>query len=107
MPEKYSSFIEFMNAWVGGAFTAIVAALLGRIVWHGSEVSKGRRRFFGVELLWDIPLVVWLALIGEGLSSYLQLGQPTSAGLIGVLAYLGPRGVEAMVRKWFDRHNLG
>lgn len=107
MPEKYTSFIELMNAWVGGAFTTIIASLLGRFMWHGNEARKGRRKFFGIELFWELPVALGMAVIGESAAAYADLGQPASTGLIALLAYLGPRGVEALFHKWFDRRMAG
>jgi hypothetical protein len=43
---------------------------------------------------------VGMAFIGEGLSTWLGLGQPMSTGLIAVLAYLGPRGSEVLFLRW-------
>ncbi|MGP4749881.1 phage holin family protein [Agrobacterium pusense] len=107
MPEKYTSFIELVNAWLGGAFTTLFAALLGRFMWHGNEARKGRRKFFGFELFWELPVALGMAVIGESAASYLGLGQTASTGLIALLAYLGPRGVEALFHKWFDRRIAG
>lgn len=103
MPEKYNSLVELMNAWLGGAMTTIIEAMLGRAMWHGNEARKGHRKFFGVELLWEFPVALGMALVGESSASYLHLSQPVSTGLIAALAYLGPRGTEVLVQKWFAR----
>ncbi|CUX09469.1 conserved hypothetical protein [Agrobacterium tomkonis CFBP 6623] len=103
MPEKYTSFIELVNAWLGGAFTTLFAAVLGRAMWHGNEARKGRRKFFGIELFWELPVAIGMAVIGESAASYFSFGQTISTGLIALLAYLGPRGVEAIILKWVDR----
>lgn len=103
MPEKYQSLTELLNAWFGGAFTTLFGAAMGRIMWHSLETRKGRRRFFGRELLWEFPIAIGMALIGEGLSSYLSFSQTTSTGMIAALAYLGPRGAEVLFMRWFGR----
>lgn len=103
MPEKFSTLTEMLNSWVGGAGTTMIGALIGRAMWHGNEARKGKRRFFGPELFWELPIAIGMALIGEGLSSWLGLGQPTSTGLIAALAYLGPRGAEVLFIRWFAR----
>ena len=101
MSDKYQSFAEMLNAWGGGAGATLFGALIGRAMWHVSEARKARRRFFGTELLWELPIAVGMALIGEGLAAWLALGQPASTGLIAALAYLGPRGAEVLFMKWF------
>lgn len=101
MSEKYSSFTDLLNAWGGGAGTTLFGALVGRAMWHVSEARKAKRRFFGPELVWELPIAVGMALIGEGLADWLGLGQVPSTGLIAALAYLGPRGAEVLFMKWF------
>lgn len=103
MPEKYSSFYELINAWIGGAFTTLLAAMAGRAMWHSREARKGHRKFIGPELLWEFPFVLGMVLVGEGLASYLAIGQPASTGLIAALAYLGPRGLEVWLSRWWAR----
>ncbi|CDZ43207.1 Hypothetical protein NGAL_HAMBI1146_59800 [Neorhizobium galegae bv. officinalis] len=103
MSDKYNSLIELLNAWMGGAMTTILAAMVGRAMWHGSEARKGHRKFFGVELLWEFPVALGMALVGESIASYLNIGQPASTGLIAALAYLGPRGTEVLFNKWIAR----
>ena len=66
-----------------------------------------RRKFFGIELFWELPVALGMAVIGESAAAYANLGQPASTGLIALLAYLGPRGVEALFHKWFDRRMAG
>ncbi|WP_234841711.1 phage holin family protein [Sinorhizobium meliloti] len=55
-----------------------------------------RRKFFGKELLWGMPIAVGMAFIGEALALWLALEQPMATGLIAALAYLGPRGSEVL-----------
>ncbi len=101
MPDKFTSLTEMLNAWGGGAFTTLFGAIMGRAMWHTSEARKGKRRFFGPELLWELPIAIGMALIGEGAASWLNISQPASTGLIAALAYLGPRGAEVLFLKWF------
>ena len=101
MSDKYSSLVGLLDAWFGGAATTLFGAFIGRAMWHVSEARKAKRKFFGTELLWELPIAVGMALIGEGLASWLQLGQPVSTGMIAALAYLGPRGAEVLFIKWF------
>ena len=94
---------EVINNFFGGAVTTFIGAFVGRLMYHSGEVKLGRRRFFGKELLWEIPVAVGMAIIGDGIASYLGLGQPVSTGLVAMLAYLGPRGAEALLTAWLCR----
>jgi len=55
------SFIETINALFGGAITTLIGAFTGRLMYHSGEVSLGRRRFFGRELLWEVPVAIGMA----------------------------------------------
>lgn len=103
MQDKYQSLSALIEAWGGGALLTIASALLGRLMWHLQEVRKLRRRFLGIELLWELPTAVGMALIGEGLASWLGFGQPAYTAVIASLAYLGPRGAEVLFMRWFSR----
>ncbi|MGO4917833.1 phage holin family protein [Pseudogemmobacter sp. W21_MBD1_M6] len=98
-----NSFIETINALFGGAVTTLIGAFTGRLMYHSGEVKLGRRRFFGKELLWEIPVAIGMAVIGEAAANYLGLGQQVSTGLVATLAYLGPRGAEALICSWLGR----
>lgn len=97
------SFIETINSFFGGALTTLIGAFTGRLMYHSGEVKLGRRRFFGKELLWEIPVAIGMAIIGEAVATYLGLTQPVSTGLVATLAYLGPRGAEAVICAWLCR----
>lgn len=101
MPEP--GFLETLNSLFGGALTTLIGAFTGRLMYHSGEVKLGRRRFFGKELLWEIPVAIGMAIIGEGIARYLELGQPVSTGLVATLAYLGPRGAETLMTSWFSQ----
>jgi hypothetical protein len=96
-------FIETIDRVFGGALTTLIGAFTGRLMYHSGEVKLGRRRFFGRELLWEIPVAVGMALIGEAAASHIGLTQPVSTGFVATLAYLGPRGVEALLAAWLCR----
>lgn len=101
MPE--TSFISLINNFFGGAVTTLIGALTGRLMFHSGEVKLGKRKFFGKELLWGIPVAVGMALIGDAAASYLDLQQPVSTGFVATLAYLGPRGTESVLAAWLGR----
>ncbi len=96
-------FIDMINSFFGGAVTTLIGAFTGRLMWHSGEVKLGNRRFFGKELLWEIPVAVGMALIGEAVARYIGLSQPVSTGFVATLAYLGPRGAEALLAAWLCR----
>ena len=96
-------FIDMINSAFGGAVTTLIGAFTGRLMYHSGEVKLGRRRFFGKELLWEIPVAIGMAIIGEAVASHLDLGQPVRTGLVATLAYLGPRGAEALMTAWLCR----
>jgi hypothetical protein len=85
-------FIDMITAFFGGAVTTLIGAFTGRLMWHSGEVKLGRRRFFGKELLWEIPVAVGMALIGEAAARYIGLSQPVSTGFVATLPISGPAG---------------
>lgn len=99
MSEK-QTLVDVFQAWVGGAGTTLIGAVLGRAMWHISEARKAKRQLIGPELVWELPIAVGMALIGEGAAAYLNIGQPTSTALIAVLAYMGPRAIEILFTKF-------
>lgn len=105
MSDGSIGLIETLNAYLGGALTMITAATVGRLMHHSHEVSKKRRKFFGVELLIELPTAVGMGLIGDALGSYLGLGNEVRVGLVAVLGYLGPRGAETLIASYMDRKN--
>ena len=91
--------VEVIDALWGGAVTTMAAALAGRLMWHSTEVRARRRRFFGRELLWELPVAVGMAIIGEAVAAYFGLGRTVSTGVVASLAYLGPRGAEVLLMR--------
>lgn len=100
MSDKYQTFTEMLNAWWGGGITTFVAAFFGRLMFHSTETRSGRREFLGPELIWEFPLAVGMALIGEGVCFYLEAGPMLRPAIVGGMAYIGPRGAEAMFMRW-------
>lgn len=97
--------IGAINNFFGGAITTLIGAFTGRLMWHSGEVKLGKRKFFGKELLWEIPVAIGMALIGDAAAAYFGLTQPVSTGFVAMLAYLGPRGAEALLAAWLCRKN--
>lgn len=99
--------IETINNFLGGAATTLIGAGAGRLMYHSAEVKSGKRRFFGKELLWEVPIAIGMGIIGEALSGYFSLDQPMQTGLIAMLAYLGPRFAERTFELWVGRGPKG
>ncbi|SOC22123.1 phage holin family protein [Rhodobacter maris] len=93
--------IEVADALFGGAMTTAAAAIAGRLMWHSAQVRSGRRRFFGRELFWELPIAIGMAIIGEAVAAYFELDRTVSTGVVASLAYLGPRGAEALLTRVF------
>lgn len=92
--------IAALQALLGGAVTTLAAALAGRLMFHSAEVRAHRRRFFGPELLWELPVAIGMAIIGEAVCAWFELNPPVATGVIAALAYLGPRGAESAFDRW-------
>ncbi len=69
-----------VDAWLGGAGLTLVGAALGRAMYHVQQARKGFRKFLGREIVYELPIALGMALIGEGLASWLNLQQPASTG---------------------------
>lgn len=103
MQEPPQGLVQMLDSMFGGAATALIGATIGRLMWHSSEVRAKRRSLFGRELIWDIPIVIGMGIIGEGVADYWNFSQPISTSIIAVLSYLGPRGAEVLLERWFAK----
>ena len=92
--------------WRESIIGVLVAAgwgLVGRAMHHSRQVQAGRRRFWSVQLVWELPVAVGTGVAGQGLAEYLQVGGWQATAVIVTVAYLGPGFVEAVVWKVLDR----
>lgn len=105
MHEDPIGLIDQLFQWIGGAATALLVGVLGRLMYHSQEVEKKHRKFFGWELLWELPTSIAMALIGDGLADLLDLSSIATVSFIGLVSYLGPRWIDAtltpMLLKFF------
>ncbi len=101
MSDTTTGLVGALQALWGGAATTLLAAGLARLVYHGGEVSAGRRPLFGWHLVWEIPTAVTMALVAESIASYFGLSQQVTTGVVAVLAYLGPRGARELLERLF------
>ena len=80
--------------------SAIGAAILGRLVWHVRQAQKAERKFISIHLVFELIIAVGIGLVADGALEYYGLtGSPKTAGTI-VLAYLGPGGIEFIIRRY-------
>lgn len=68
MSDNYKTLAEAMAAWLGGAGAIIVGSFAGRAMWHAVEARKGSRKLFGIEILYELPIAIGMAVIGDGLA---------------------------------------
>ncbi len=90
-----------------GILGLMPTAMLARFLWHRRLVTLGRRKFWSIDLLWEIPTAMLSAVVGGGLASWWGMDSMASNAVVGVTAWLGPRGVEVMLgniaRRYFGR----
>lgn len=94
-----NGLVKAIESLLGGAATTLIGAAMGRLMYHFGEVRKQRRPIFGWEILWEMPMIIGMGIIGEGLASYLGFEQPISTAIVATLSFYGPRGVEVAVDK--------
>jgi len=97
MQDPQTGLIEAINRMVGGAGVTLIAAFVGRAMFHAGEVRAKRRAVLSLDLIWEMPIAVGMALIGEGLSVQLDLSDTPRTALIAIIAYLGPRSIGVMI----------
>ncbi|TDE33178.1 phage holin family protein [Antarcticimicrobium sediminis] len=103
MVDPEAGLIEAVSNAIGGAATTLVAAFIGRAMFHAGEVRAKRRNLFSFDLIWEVPLAIGMAMIGDALGDYMELDNTVRVGLIAVLSYLGPRGAAALFERWIAR----
>lgn len=98
-----NGLVEMLTSTFGGAAATVFGAMMGRLMWHTSEVRKQNRKFFGAELLWELPVALGMGVLGEGLAEYLNLGDTGRVACVVFMAYLGPRGLEVVLSNRFPK----
>lgn len=84
-------------AWTGGA------GFLGRLMYHAKQAQLGKRRFFSLAMLLDLPIALGMGWVMYGFTVWFKLPMEVtiSAAIIG--AYIGPRGVDQLFERWQDK----
>lgn len=98
-PPTPNGLIAAIQALWGAAATTLLAAGIGRLIYHGHEVRAGRRPLFGWHLVWELPTAVGMAFVGESLASYFALSPTVTTGVVAAVAYLGPRGARDLIER--------
>lgn len=92
------------TGWIWAVLdSSLLAATLGRLVWHLRLVQKKERRILdamtvAVECVG--VLVGWMA--GAGLADYLGLDGRAAQGLVLIVSYIGPDGFQALFDKYLS-----
>ena len=97
------SIAETLRQFFGGAGTALIGAFVGRLMYHSGEVKKKRRKFFGWEVIYEMPIAFGMAMVAQAVSHYIKADDTVELGLIVFASFYGPRGIEYFVLRWLDR----
>jgi len=94
---------DFLREWIEAFGRLVAVASLSRLVFHGYRVRAGERRFFGTVLILELGVALLMAVVGAGLAEWLNLGPAAAQGLVAVLAWLGPKGLEIAAIQYINR----
>lgn len=90
----YSGAVTFCLAWIG------------RMTWHVRQVQKRQRKFWSAHLLWEVPTALAIGFVADGITDYFALHGKAAIGVIIMVSYLGPAGVESIILRLVDRNSL-
>ena len=93
-------FQEEIRQALASLLGLLPTAALARLLWHRHEVRAGRRRFWSLALLWELPTAVLCAVMAGGVAEALGLTGIASQAVTGAVAWLGPRGLEHLLAAW-------
>lgn len=85
----------------------LILAYIGRLLWHVGEVQRGRRRFFSTHLLWEVVTAIGVGLVADGVVEHVGLTGGAKTAAVVAIAYLGPRGLEALIGRLLDNRRGG
>lgn len=98
------------DGW-GGVALALIAAAAGRVLYRADAHRRGLRPFLSRDWLVELPTIVVMAAVGQGLAEalvaagFIPAGGWAEAAVIVAGAYFGLRGFEAAVLAWIARVN--
>lgn len=94
MPEEMT---HKLLGWV----SILVAAMLGRLMFHAYQVQRGQRNFWTWALLLDLIIACGMGLIAHGMCDYFAIAGAAESAIIAIAGYLGPHGIDAIFTKRF------
>lgn len=105
--QEQPGLVEALQSLFGGAATSFIGAAVGRLMYHAREVRAKRRKVFSMDLVWEVPTIFGMALIGEGIANFLGLTGATVTGAITVVSYMGVKWVETVIEAWVTTRRGG
>ena len=93
-----NGLIQTLQDIIGHAGIAIISAAMGRMMYYSVRKEK-----VGYEILYELPIAIGFAFVGESIGVYLELQQSVVVGLIAVLSYIGPRGIDSTFKLLVDK----
>jgi hypothetical protein len=84
---------------LGGLGALMPTAVVARLMWHRRLVRLGRRKLLSWDLAWELPAAAFSAVVAGGICEYFHLGGLTAQAVVGVIAWLGPRGIEVLLTR--------
>jgi hypothetical protein len=90
---------------ISNFYSALVAALVGRMAKHVILAQSGQRKLFGWHLLLELPVAIFMGFVGSGLAEWLNLSNHAATGLIAALSYLGPSAIEIIIIRWIENRS--
>jgi hypothetical protein len=97
--------LEAVFAKYSALIMAMVAAILGRLMYHSAQVQKGKRRFWSLALLLDLVIAQGMGVIAFGACSYWGLSEFAMAAVCSASGYLGPHAIDEIyeiIKEKFD-----
>lgn len=97
--QKGTSMFDFhIPDWVKEWFGPLAFGVIGRLMFHVSEVKAGKRKLFGPELLFDLPILFGMVSVGGLIANLLNIQAGTTAfyGVITIAAWGGPKMLEGL-----------
>lgn len=76
------------------------AGVLGRLLYHFQQVSRGRRPAVGLQLLCDLMIALPMGFVGKGAATWCGLSGDAAFALAIIVSYLGPWGLQQLCVRW-------
>jgi len=86
-----------------GWIVTLFFAWVGRMAWHVKMVRDGHRRFWTMDLVWDVFFAVALGFATSFAAEYFGVTGRPALALVIVVSYLGPAYLEVLANKLADR----